>query len=91
MTIPTPLHLSDRGNTLLVSDDGGLVFIAKLGDSQFLGFFFNPENYPAVDLIIDKGSAKDQRKYIRKHLKGWSIRKWNLDDHAPADKHGCVR
>jgi hypothetical protein len=76
---------NERGNVLIVNDDGGMYAFIRLGmqngNSRWMQINYIPDNYPSlnVDLLIGERSDAEFFKFLRKFYDGWTIRKMNLD------------
>lgn len=76
---------SERGNTMLVNDDGAMVAWISLGDGLMLEISDTPGNSPRLYVSVDEYKPKKIRKYVRENLTGWFVVRWNLDPYPPVD------
>ena len=81
---PLPFSLTERGNTLLVTEDGDS-FVAWLDiGSPGIAFHrlevsWNPDNYPSLNVSAGEMTDKKLAKHINENCKGWIIRKCNVE------------
>lgn len=81
--------LNERGNTLLVTDDGlGLVAILRINDGLWRICEYQAENYPAFNTWDSQATEAEVSAWIVKHYQGWLIRKLNIRQVPVND--GCV-
>lgn len=77
--MPKDIIISERGNTLATSEDGGIMFRGQLPDGTWVVFDYFPGNYPAVSAGIVTGKNADQmRDGVQEHYKGWTLVKNNI-------------
>lgn len=70
--------LCERGGTLLVTEDGSMVAWLPVGD-KFLEVTYNPDNYPALNVVPTDLTEAQIVKHINDNLVGWYVRKCNLE------------
>ena len=70
---------TERGNTLVKCDDGGLVFLRTVAPN--LHFFVEhiPDNYPSTATFFRTLTQEELMKTMQKHYGGWNIWKNNHD------------
>lgn len=78
------LTQTERGNTLLVREDGDILFIADVGTLESPLWFiieFLPFNYPSFNTLFKTLPAAELRTELQKSLggHGWMVRKNNLE------------
>ena len=79
----------ERGNTLLLGEESGLVFVASVADGLWLWAEWIPENSPGFTVWLEADASADAAVgAIQCHYAGWYVRKNNLD--VPVDDAGCV-
>lgn len=70
---------TERGNTLLTSEDGNMVAWIDLGDNKRLQITFEPDNYPALSVGALSLTDEELAKHIRTKCGGWYARKLNVE------------
>ena len=71
--------LCERANTLLVNDGGDMVAWLTLDGDTRVEVAWNPDNYPALNVTFKTLTDDQLVEHINTNLKGWSVRKGNLD------------
>jgi hypothetical protein len=75
-----PTHaLCERANTLLVNDGGDMVAWLTIDGDTRVEVTWNPDNYPALNVTFTTLTEDQLVEHINTNLKGWSVRKSNLD------------
>lgn len=79
---------SERGNTLLTDDDGGMIaWLDIAGDTRW-EVSYQPRNYPALNVRTITTSEEELADHINRKCQGWNIRKCNID--GVNDDNGTV-
>jgi hypothetical protein len=79
----------ERGNTLLVDDDGNMVAWIDI-DMSFnrrMEVAFTPDNYPALSVGIVQLTDEQLAKHIRTKCGDWYARKLNIEGVELVDSH----
>lgn len=79
MELPDNFRDSERGNTLLSDDDGGLNAWIRLDGNVRLEISYRPANYPALNVATVKLSDAELLTHIKNRCQGMYVRKLNLD------------
>jgi hypothetical protein len=89
IVIPDDWMESEKGNTLLTGDNGKLVAWIRCGE-RCLEISYTPGNSPAF--YIDECEYDPIRigQHVVEELGGWYCVRWNLDEHPPVDRNGCI-
>ena len=78
------LGLTEKGNTLLVTEDGDS-FVAWLDIGSpgrafhRLEVSWNPDDYPSLSVSVVEMTDKKLAKHINENCEGWIIRKCNVE------------
>lgn len=81
MDIPDEWMASEKGNTWLCDNDGNHVAWLRVG-KHFMEISVTPDNVPGLWARIlseEEGSEKNIAAHINKNLKGWSVRRCNIE------------
>lgn len=78
----------ERGALLLLSGDGAVAFRTQVGEGQYLGFDYRPDNYPSISGGIFTQSPAEFARSIQEHYGAWKVVKNNFD--VPVDEFGGV-
>lgn len=78
--VPHDWIVSEKGNTWLCDDDGNHVAWLKMGD-RLVEFSVTPGNSPGLwaRLLPAEEGPESVAKHINKNLKGWTVRRCNLE------------
>lgn len=83
ITLPPGFLESERGNTMLVSEDGVIQVFIKVAENTYLDISDSPGNYPRFYCAVVQQSAKELREWILECFAGFSIVRWSIDDNPP--------
>ena len=72
------LHLNERGNTLLATDDNMVAWLTLEGNLR-LEVSWTPDNYPALHVRTVELTDEEIAKHIRQNCGGWYVRRLNID------------
>ena len=91
--VPHDWMASEKGNTWLCDDDGNHVAWIRVGD-HFIEVSVTPDNSPGLWVRVwgDTGEKAERGivKHINKSLKGWTVRRCNLEG-VGIDSEGMVK
>ena len=88
-TMSKQFSATEKGNTMLARDDGATVAWLALDNDLWLEIADTPGNSPRLYVGVIEQSAEKIRQHILRHLGGWQVIRWNLDDNPPEDHRIC--
>lgn len=73
------LNLCERGNTLLVDEDGNMQAFLRLDGDRYLVVAYRPENYPALYVQTLRTSDDELAARLARDYAGWIATRCHLD------------
>jgi hypothetical protein len=63
----------ERGNTLLLNDDGAAVLIVKAPHGPTLFATYNPADYPSFNIWLDVSPVEELKRKLQKDCSGFRV------------------
>lgn len=90
LNLPDNWMTNEKGHTLLSNVElGAIVAWIKVGD-RCLEITYTPSNSPAFFIAECEYDPVRIGQHVVEELGGWYCHRWNLDEHPPVDRHGCI-
>lgn len=77
--------MDEKGNTLLVSDNGAIYFLAETAPDEWFAVRWLPENSPGFDTFFFRMTADELRGRVQQDFAGWYVRRNNLSLEVDVD------
>jgi hypothetical protein len=80
VTLPDDFFATERGNTMIVTEDGAMAAWIHLGNDRHLEITDTPGNYPRLCVALVGMPSTTLRKHVNKLVKreGWILCKNNI-------------